>query len=539
MSRTLIGATARGRAAGTGGATDTVIELRDVFCVHRTSEGDSAALQGLDIRVASGEQVCVLGPSGAGKTTLLRVIAGLQAPSAGVVRVLGSDIGRISARSRAKFRHATVGFLDQRAESALPPDLSVGQAVALPLLLRGVGRPARRARVGELLEAVALGDRADARPDQLSGGERQRVALCAALAHRPRLLLADEPTGELDDSAAETVRRLMAELARSEGATFVVVSHDALAAARAQRTVRIRDGRIVEDRRDGSPGIVVGRGGWLRLPPRLLERAGINDRAHVEPVQGGLVLTPADPAAVPPVRTECRKAPARGERVLAWEPALVELRSLSRSRGSGSRRRLVIDELSRVFAAGKMTAVAGRSGTGKTTLLRLLAGLDLPDAGELFVDRQRLTRLTAEQLARLRRERIGYLPQEPFPVGFLSAEENVTLALQLRGWDAERAARRATVVLARLGLGDRGPQRVARLSAGEAQRVALARALASAGGLLIVDEPTSRLDEAHAAAVAELLVKAAAEDAQTIVCASHDPEVIRCADHVLVLGRGG
>ncbi len=146
VSRTLIGATARGRAAGTGGASDTVIELRDVFCVHRTSEGDSAALQGLDIEVASGEQVCVLGPSGAGKTTLLRVIAGLQAPSAGVVRVLGSDIGRISARSRAKFRHATVGFLDQQCRvrpAARPVGRPGGRLAAAPARSWCVRRGAR------------------------------------------------------------------------------------------------------------------------------------------------------------------------------------------------------------------------------------------------------------------------------------------------------------------------------------------------------------------------------------------------------------
>ena len=143
----------------------------------------------------------------------------------------------------------------------------------------------------------------------------------------------------------------------------------------------------------------------------------------------------------------------------------------------------------------------------------------------------------AEQLAALRRERIGYLPQEPTPVGFLSAEENVVLGLRLRGWDQAEAAERAAVVLSRVGLADRARQRVSRLSAGEAQRVALARALASARGLLVVDEPTSRLDESNAVRVADLLSEAAAADGQTVICATHDPELIKRADDVLRLER--
>ncbi|MDQ6807113.1 MAG: ATP-binding cassette domain-containing protein, partial [Actinomycetota bacterium] len=219
----------------------------------------------------------------------------------------------------------------------------------------------------------------------------------------------------------------------------------------------------------------------------------------------------------------------------SWRPALVELRALRRHRGHGSEQRLVIDELSHIVAAGRMTVVTGRSGSGKTTLLRLLAGLDLPDGGEVLIGEQLLGALDAEQLATLRRERVGYLPQEPSLVPFLSGHENITLALHLRGWDAAAAAARGAEELTRLGLGGRARQRVSRLSAGEAQRVALARALASARGLVIVDEPTSRLDEARAAGVAQLLADAAAQDAQTVICATHDPAVIAAADEVLAL----
>jgi ABC-type lipoprotein export system ATPase subunit len=511
------------------------VELRDVFCVHRTSEGDAAALQGLDLDVDRGELLCVLGPSGAGKSTLLRVIAGLQTPSAGIVRVLGHDIGRLPARLRAKLRHQSTGFLDQHAESALSPDLPVAHAVALPLVLRGADPAVRRARVAELLEAASLRERSGALPEELSGGERQRVAVCAALAHRPALLLADEPTGELDDAAAGAVRELIAELARTGRTTVIVVSHDPLTADRAGRTVRIRDGRIAEDRRNGRGAVVVGRGGWLHVPPELLAEVGIGERAVVRRVTGGLVVTPAGSALARAERAD--PPPAPDPSPVAWQPARLELRSLSRSRGRRPGVRTVIDGLTLSFAPGRLTAITGRSGAGKTTLLRLLAGLDLPESGELLLDGQPLSGRDREQLAALRRQRIGYLPQEPAPVAFLSATENVALALRLRGWHDNDATERATVALTRVGLGDRVRQRVARLSAGEQQRVALARALASARGLLIVDEPTSRLDQARAAAVGELLAAAAIGDRQTVICATHDPAVIRHAHDVVTLGR--
>ena len=538
----MLGAGTTSRAAAPDGQRESVVELRDVFCVHRTNEGDAAALQGVSLNLAQGELLCVLGPSGAGKTTLLRVIGGLQAPSAGVVRVLGLDIGRLPAGPRARLRRAAIGFLDQHAESALAPDLRVGQAVALPLAVRGVKAPARRARVTELLDAAGLGERITALPRQLSGGERQRVALCAALAHRPRLLLADEPTAELDEPSADAMRDLIAAMAQTHACSVIVVSHDAVIATRAQRAVRIRDGRIVEDRDERAAALVVDRSGWLRLPAQLRARAGIGERAHVRSVDGGLLVTAPDerpPQATneAPARSTSGQAaaPARDSPLPVWEPVLVELRSVNRSRGDGRARRLVIEDLSLRFARGRMTAVLGRSGTGKTTLLRLLAALDAADSGELLIGGQPISGYDGEQLAALRRERIGYLPQEPSPVGFLSAAENVALVLRIRGYSAVAADERAAAVLARLALADRSRQRVSRLSAGEAQRVALARAMAGARGLLIVDEPTSRLDEANAAEVVKLLARAAAQDRQTVICATHDPELVRYADVVVEL----
>ena len=511
--------------------SEAIVELRDVFCVHRTNEGDAAALAGTNLELGRGEVLCVLGPSGAGKSTLLRVVAGLQPPSAGVVRVVGRDIGRMPARSRSRIRHELMGFLGQHTDAALSPDLRMRDAVALPLALRGVPRRERRRRVDELFEATALADRADARPAELSGGERQRFALCAALAHRPALLLADEPTGELDDASADAIRALIVELARTDGTSVILVTHDPATAGLGDRTLRIRDGRIVSDRRGGEEALVVDDG-WLRLPPDLLTQAGIGRRARVQPTPDGVIVTRAVSDSGP---AAAAAAKARPQPTARWAPVRVELRSVARSYGHGPARRHVLGGLTHDFAPGRMTAITGRSGVGKTTLLKLVAGLDRPSSGQIMVDGHLLGDGNAEQLASLRRQRIGYLSQEPAPIEFLSAEENAVLILRIRGWDADAAAERAAEVLIWAGLADRTRQRVHRLSAGEVQRLALARALASARGLLIADEPTSRQDENNARAVAALLAAAAHEEGQTVICATHDPAVIRQADGIIRL----
>jgi ABC-type lipoprotein export system ATPase subunit len=512
--------------------SDAIVELRDVFCVHRTNEGDAAALAGTNLELGRGEVLCVLGPSGAGKSTLLRVVAGLQPPSAGIVRVLGRDLGRMPAGSRSRVRHELMGFLGQHTDTALSPDLRMRDAVALPLALRGMPRRDRRRRVDELLQVTGLADRADARPGELSGGERQRFALCAALAHRPALLLADEPTGELDDASADAVRALIVELARTDGTSVILVTHDPGTAGVADRTLRIRDGRIVSDRRDGEEALVIDSG-WLRLPAELLTQAGIGRRARAQPTPDGVIVTPAaGDSGPPPANTAPTAAGVPPQPPQRWAPARVELCSVART----YTRRQVLSGLTHEFAPGQVTAVTGRSGAGKTTLLKLMAGLDRPSSGQVVLDGHGLGDDTGEQLASLRRQRIGYLSQEPAPIEFLSAEENAVLILRIRGWDADAAAERAMTALTRAGLADRARQRVHRLSAGEAQRLALARALAGARGLLIVDEPTSRQDETNARAVAALLAAAAHQDGQTVICATHDPAVIGQADHVLALG---
>ena len=496
------------------------VEAHDIFRVHSTPEGDAAALQGLSLTVGEGETLAVLGPSGSGKTSLLRILAGADRPSAGTVRVFGADLPQLGRTALGRFRAATIGYVEQRPAVALEPALPLVDAVSLRLRLDGERRA--RPRAVELLDAVGLGDFLQARPTELSGGEQQRAAVCAAVAHRPRLLLADEPTGELDRESADSVLEVIAELARSHGTTVIVVSHDPRVADFAERAVRIRDGRVSEERRGGTEQIVVGRGGWIRLPEELLRRAGVRDRAraHVED-RNIVIAAPSEPAAAAvDGRARPRAASVERERILV-------LRGLRKSYGA----RVVLDGLDADLERGALTVVTGPSGSGKTTLLDLVVGLERPDAGSIRLFDQEISGLDRAGSAALRRESIGYVPQQPTLVPFLSARENVELALRLRGREEG-----ALDALAAVGLADRAEQRVERLSGGETLRVAIARALASRPALLVADEPTSRLDEANAAAVAALFASLAREWGAAVVLASHDPVVVEQADARVELG---
>ncbi|MGH3023559.1 MAG: ATP-binding cassette domain-containing protein [Gaiellaceae bacterium] len=517
----------------------SAIDIRDLFRVYPAPEGGVVALQGLTLEVREGEVCVVLGPSGSGKSTLLRMLAALDRPTAGTVRVLDRDLGRLSRGARARYRAEALGYADQHYRRALASELEVRELVGLQLGLAGAPRRERFARAGELLERVGLLDRAEARPGELSGGEQQRVAVCAALAHRPRLFLADEPTGELDAANARLVYDAIAELARDGGTTTLIVSHDPESASIADRIVRVRDGRVSEEAAlaDGrDEAIVVGRGGWLRLSEELLRRTGIHTHAAARLHEEGILLAPlpgSEQASVP----EAAEAPSAGG--TADGPVVAEVRGLSRTYGEGAAAATALAELDAVFPGGGLTAVTGPSGSGKTTLLHLLAGLDVPTAGDVLVLGEAVGSLGRDARARFRAEHVALVSQDVGLVPFLTAAENVELGLSLREVEPDEATARAAEALAAVGLAGVAGRRAGDLSSGQRERVAVARALAARPRLLLADEPTARLDAANALAVARLLLALARETGAAVVCATHDPLLVEHADAHLDLERHG
>ncbi|WP_420129610.1 ABC transporter ATP-binding protein [Longimicrobium sp.] len=220
----------------------------DLQKTYRSGGRPLSALQNVSFRVEPGETVAIVGPSGSGKTTLLGLLAGLDRPTGGRVLLDGTDMGALSEDDRARLRREKIGFVFQSFQ--LIPTLTARENVAVPLDLAGTGGGA--ARADELLERVGLGGRGHHYPTQLSGGEQQRVALARAFIHRPSILFADEPTGNLDAATGARIIELMMELNRELGTTLVLVTHDLELAGRMRRVVRLADGAVVSDQRSGA-----------------------------------------------------------------------------------------------------------------------------------------------------------------------------------------------------------------------------------------------------------------------------------------------
>jgi len=249
---------------------DALIRLRHVYKVYRVADTGVVALGGVDLDVAAGEFLAVVGPSGAGKSTVLNVIGGLDRASAGVVEVGGRDLGPLGDEELTRYRGQEVGFVWQGTARNLVPYLSVRENVRLPSTVVGAAG-SRRRDADELLGLVGLKDRARHLPGMLSGGEQQRAAIAVALANTPRILLADEPTAELDSASAMTVLEAFQAVNREFGVTVMMVTHDLAAARRADRRIRVLDGRILHE---GTPVEPIGTDGRVRVPAEAVAALG-------------------------------------------------------------------------------------------------------------------------------------------------------------------------------------------------------------------------------------------------------------------------
>ena len=247
---------------------DALVRFRHVYKIYRIADTGVVALGGVDFDIREGEFLAVVGPSGSGKSTILNLIGGLDRATAGAVEVEGRDLGRLDEDELTSYRRDRVGFVWQGTARNLVPYLSVLENVRLPSTARGETIPGHDRGPMELLDVVGLADRAKHMPGQLSGGEQQRVAVAVALANVPKILLADEPTAELDSGSAGRVLEAFRGVNQEFGVTIVMVTHDLVAARRAGRQMRLRDGQLLIE---GQPAEAVGTDGRLRLPDDAID----------------------------------------------------------------------------------------------------------------------------------------------------------------------------------------------------------------------------------------------------------------------------
>jgi putative ABC transport system ATP-binding protein len=273
---------------------DALIVCDNLVRIYQTGSIEVQALQGLDLLVGRGELIAIVGASGSGKSTLLSVLAGADAPTAGRARVDGWDLLAMTNAERVRYRRHTVGFIRQQTARNLVPYLTGRQVVELPMTFAGTPRRARRRRAEELLAALRVTDCADRRPAQMSGGQQQRVAICVALANRPAVLLADEPTGELDTQTSGEVFAAFRRVNEELGVTVVIVTHDPEVSGQVERTVAIRDGRTSSEvlRRttrnaDGDDHVVaqeyavMDRAGRVQVPREYREALALTERVRL------------------------------------------------------------------------------------------------------------------------------------------------------------------------------------------------------------------------------------------------------------------
>ena len=290
--------------------TEAYIVCEDLFKIYKIADLEVVALRGLDLNVRRSEVVAIVGASGSGKSTLLNILAGYDAPSAGRVTVGDKDLLRMTPNEVELYRRDEVGFIWQQTSRNMFPYLTAVENVALPMMLTFTSPADRRRRAEDLLDLVGLGNRMGHTPDKLSGGEQQRVAIAVALANHPPLLLADEPTGELDDATAAEILDLFGTINRELNTTILIVTHDPDIAYKVGRVVMIRDGkmatevrrRVTYQRLSGAAEtdqpleefILVDGSGRVQIPRDIIDRLRIGARARIDTQDGRVTLTPDD-----------------------------------------------------------------------------------------------------------------------------------------------------------------------------------------------------------------------------------------------------
>jgi ABC-type lipoprotein export system ATPase subunit len=271
------------------------VECAGLVHIYKTADVEVFALQGLDMTLDDGEVVAIVGASGSGKTTLMNVLAGVQTPSAGQARVAGWDLGSLSGGARDAYRRDVIGYVWQSAALNLTPELTADENLQLPLLAAGKSRAHRRSRANELLESFGLTGRRDHLPAEMSGGEQQRLALGVAVANRPRVLLADEPTAELDRASARHVLESIRALRDREGTTVVMVTHDHEVEHHVDRILRIRDGRTSTETTAGAGELLIlDPAGRLQLPKSVLDATRLGARVRVRAEGGRVIIEPPE-----------------------------------------------------------------------------------------------------------------------------------------------------------------------------------------------------------------------------------------------------
>jgi len=468
-------------------AEGLLVEARGLGYADRAAAGETTVLSDVDLEVGPRETVALVGRSASGKTTLLELLAGLRRPTAGRLRVAGHDLAEAPAGALSDYRRDLVGLVLQAPETGLWPGLTALENVLLPMLTPRRGRRDRTSRAAELLEAMGLRDAWDRRPAGMTPAETQRLSVAVALANEPRLLLVDEPTGELDDDEAGALVGDLLRLLRGRGLAAVVATADPRLTTIADRVVRLPD------------------------------QPDAANFAHVGELGSAALGPPAD---------------AQPDR-----PVVLGAEALFRSFTEARRTVRAIHGVNLSVGQAELVAVLGPAASGKSTLLALCGGLDRPELGRVVVAQQDLATLHGEAREAFLRRTVAWVrPRDGLPPR-PTAAECVSVSARIGGAPPGDADELSRLALEATGLERRGRHPAGRLSRGEQHRLVLAKALVRTPALLLADEPTAQLDRRTAAGCLALL-RDAADAGAAVLLATRSREVAAVADRVMLLESG-
>lgn len=503
-----------------------IIQMRDVVKSYETGGEPFVALKDVSLDIYQGEFLGITGKSGAGKTTLLNMISGVSHLTSGDVHFYpgsnGASAAPISIHSLtedrlALWRGRNVGIVYQSFE--LMPTLSLLENVMLPPDFLGSYRPnLSKSKALEILEMVEIGEHAYKIPAHISGGQKQRVAIARALVNDPSLIIADEPTGNLDTVTAETIYQLFEQLV-AQGKTVVMVTHDVSLAPRFSRRLHIVDG-VVGDPDDFIQPADDEIGSDLNLRTSQLLHAPLP--AETEPCED----LPEPNEFSTPAGTQPK------------DHSAIVLRNVEKVYKTPAGEFQALKSIDMQLSYGQFISIVGKSGSGKSTLLNMITGIDHPSSGEVIVGDQHIYNLSKSDRAQWRGKNMGVVFQFFQLLPTLTLLENTMLPMDYCNmYPSGERQDRAMQLLQMVGLEDHAHKLPASVSSGQQQGAAIARALANDPALILADEPTGNLDSRSAENILNLF-EHMAKEGKTILIVTHDPSITQRTDQTIILSDG-
>jgi putative ABC transport system ATP-binding protein len=492
-----------------------------------TGDKPFLALKQVELQIAHGEFLGITGKSGAGKTTLLNLISGVSEVTSGEILFYGTGDGsnalpihKMNQDKLAIWRGENLGIVYQSFE--LMPTLNLVENVMLPPDFSGTYRPViSKQRAFELLDLVGIADHAYKIPAHISGGQKQRVAIARAMVNDPALIIADEPTGNLDSVTAETIFQIFEELV-ARGKTVVMVTHDESLAPRFTRRLHIVDGVL------GSPS-----GNGSRPGLQAVSLPGSARPASLPQAQA----LPGDTAAPPVEPAPCEEVPPGPGESQLGQPAIF-LRDVDKVYVNAAGEFVALKSINLQLDYGQFISIVGKSGCGKSTLLNMITGIDHPTAGEVIVGNQHIYDMSSSERALWRGRNMGVVFQFFQLLPTLTLLENITLPMDYcKVYPFNERSDRALELLKMVGLEDQAHKLPSAVSSGQQQSAAIARALATDPSIILADEPTGNLDSRSADNVLSLFEQLASKG-KTILIVTHDPSITQRTDQTIILSDG-